>query len=911
MIRSFHDLKLNQRFLVLSLAIFVVAGILSGIIYFLVKQTIRENITSELQNTTATILSMVTTATDVSIKNYLRAAAAKNKEIVKHVYDQQMSGELTTSQAKTKARELLLSQGIGKTGYIYCLDSRGTAVVHPHEEVQGRNFSSRGFIQQQIESKKGYLEYDWRNPGEAESKPKALYMSYFRPWDWIISVTSYRSEFTELIQVDDFRDRILSLRFGESGYCYIIDSQGNIVVHPELDGNLYEARDVTGRRFVQEMCRTKQGMLTYYWKNPGDPEARRKLVLYDYIPELDWIVASSSYMSEIYAPLDKIGFLILVLLGGFLLLILSVTYWLRRWVTTPLGSLMEGMAVAADGDLSVRMQPRSRDEIGDLARYFNSFMDRLLKSRRALRSEIKERWLAETRYRAIFDNADWGIFRISSDGVLTEANAALASLFGYSSVEECLQRPERVYQTLFGSSEGESGIWQRLRQNRQPLTFEKGLTGEDDRAASVLVHMRLVLDLAQGEEHLEGFVQDITELKRAEEERRSLERQLSQSQKLEAVGTLAGGIAHEFNNILQAIFGNVQLLLAKVSRDSEEYKYILKLDKSSRRAGELVRHLLTFGHKSEPKYELVCLNESVAYSLDLLKRTLPKSVIPKTDLQEPLPAVYADPFQIEQVLVNLVKNAADAMPAGGTITIRTEDILLAPEDPLVALGFKPGRYVRLEVTDPGQGMDEATREKIFDPFFTTKEVGKGTGLGLSMVYKMVTSMQGHISVSSALGEGTSVAILLPAQERAAAEKSWETEQQEGQAGEEAVLVIDDEAPLLDVAREALESQGYAVETAESSEEALRLLCEENFFADLIILDLGMPGMGGQEFLKALRDRQLGQQVIVSSGYSIEDVDFDFESYGVDAFLNKPYTLKELLSAVRQTLDGNSQRSGPC
>jgi PAS domain S-box-containing protein len=902
LIRRFSDLKLSNKFLFFSLTTFVLAVIVSGVIYYLVKQAILESIESELRNTTSTIQSLVTTATDVSIKNYLRAAAVKNRDIISHVYNRFERGELTESQARQRAEQLLLSQSIGSTGYVYCLSSQGTAVVHPRTDVEGKNFAKRGFIQKQIKRKTGYLEYDWKNPAEAEPRPKALYMSYFEPWDWIISVTSYRSEFTELVKVEDFRERVLSLRFGESGYCFIIDRQGNVVVHPELEGNLYQAQDVSGRRFIEEMCRKKRGMLTYSWKNPSEPEARKKLVVFDYIPEFDWIVGSSSYVQEAYAPLDRIGVFILLLLGGFLSLIVAITVWIRSRVTSPLDALMQRMALAADGDLSVRMQPRGRDEIGDVARYFNTFMDRLLKSRRALREEIRERRLAEQRYRSIFDNSDLGIFRITADGTLSEVNPAMAAMFGYASVEECMRRPERIFSGLFGTSGTLEEVSRVFQELSGPQFFELQLPETEEEARHCLVHMRIIRDAFSGSDSLEGFVQEVTELKRAEEERRRLEQQLSQSQKLEAVGTLAGGIAHEFNNILQAIFGNVQLLLAKIPADAKEHKYLKELDNSSRRAGELVRHLLTFSHKSEPKSELVCLNQNITYSIDLLGRTLPKSVRLDTDLQQGLPAVLADPFQLEQILVNLVKNAADAMPEGGGVVIRTEETVLDPESSWSSLGLLPGRYVCLTVEDSGHGMDAQTKQKIFDPFFTTKDVGKGTGLGLSMVYKMIISMGGHISVTSQPDQGTTVEILLPAHDDPAPCLEPSTSQVQEDKGEESILVVDDEPALLDVAAEALRAQGYAVDTAESCEQALEHIQDKADMVDLIVLDLGMPGMGGEEFLQVLHAKGLSLKIVISSGYSAEDMDFDCASFGVCAFLSKPYTLKGLLTTVRAVLD---------
>ena len=269
--RRFADLKIRHKLLVGYSAIFILSSILaSTTIYHFVRRTIEANIESELQNTTTTILNMVRNATNVSIKNYLRAVAEKNRDIVSSYYRQYQAGLMSESQAMAMARKVLLSQTIGKTGYIYCLSSEGIIVNHPIEALMGADLSKYAFIQEQKRRKVGYVEYDWQNPTEDHPRAKALYMTYFAPWDWIISVSSYRLEFKELINVDDFRDSIMSLKFGQTGYSYVIDTKGKLVLHPKLEGiNIYNETDAEGRGFVRELISKRSGKITYSWKNPG------------------------------------------------------------------------------------------------------------------------------------------------------------------------------------------------------------------------------------------------------------------------------------------------------------------------------------------------------------------------------------------------------------------------------------------------------------------------------------------------------------------------------------------------------------------------------------------------------------------------------------------------------------------
>ena len=350
----------------------------SFIIYSFMRTTIETNIENELKISTTTILNMVKTSATVSVKNYLRAVVEKNKEIVEYCYNQYKAGLLTEEEAKHRAADLLLSQKIGTSGYIYCIDSQGVLQVHPKQALRGVNISEYHFAQEQKSRKKGYIEYEWKNPGEQRERSKALHMTYFQPWDWIISASSYRDEFIELVNVNDFRDSILSLRFGKTGYSYVINLKGDLIIHPKLEGkNILDEADAGGRRFIALMCAERNGKIIYPWQNPGDTVPREKLVIFNYIPELGWIVASSSYLEEFYGPLRT--FRGLMLFGVFLSLFifLPITLRISTSITNPLKELKTKFGIGATGDFSVRMNRKAEDEIGRMASYFNSFMEKL------------------------------------------------------------------------------------------------------------------------------------------------------------------------------------------------------------------------------------------------------------------------------------------------------------------------------------------------------------------------------------------------------------------------------------------------------------------------------------------------------------------------------------------------------
>ena len=361
------------------------------VIYPILHSTIEDNIQSQLSNTTQTLSNMIKTTANASIKNYLRAIAEKNREITQYFYQLFQKGLLSEAEAKEKAIAVLLSQRIGKTGYIYCLDDAGAVLFHPFPEVLKFDSTPYAFVQEQLKRKEGYIEYKWKNPGEKILKSKALYMTYFKPWNWIISVSSYREEFFELINIDNFRDQILTIKFGKTGYPFIMDTQGNIIIHPQISGNKYQVKDSTGLEFVKEICAKKTGSIIYTWKNPNEKQYRKKLVMFNHIPEFDWIVISTGYLDEFYTPLYEIRRFLLLISIFFLLCLTLLTFRFTSYITRSIQILIDGFSRAKSENFSVRILKTTDDEFGKLAQYFNLFMEKLEMYNHSLQSEIEER----------------------------------------------------------------------------------------------------------------------------------------------------------------------------------------------------------------------------------------------------------------------------------------------------------------------------------------------------------------------------------------------------------------------------------------------------------------------------------------------------------------------------------------
>jgi PAS domain S-box-containing protein len=498
-------------------------SIAGSIVYTLVRRTIEANIERGLNNSTAKILAMVRTSVTVSIKNYLRAVAEKNREIAEHFYSLYQQGVLSEQEAKRRTIEIFFSQRIGETGYIYCANSAGVAVVHPQKGVEGGNFSSFPFVQELTSRKEGYIEYEWKNPGEDVSRPKALYMTYFSAWDWIISVSSYREEFRTLINTEDFRQSILSLRFGRTGYCYVMDGKGNLVIHPKLQGkNYFESSDATGRHFIQEMCRRQSGKIIYSWRNPDEQVPRLKLVIFNYVPELDWIVASSGYLDELFSPLTTVRNVFLITLVILLVLVIPVTTRISSSITSPLKELMHLFATGAHGDLSVRANTQFKDELGQLGFHFNTFMARLQEYNTGLHTEMLERRQAEQALRVseeIFSKA----FRLSPHGIcivslknraILDANESLLRTTGYS-------RDEAIGETatelgFFPNREEGSRLIQGLHEEGKLRNLEIDFRTKNGDTRIGLLSAELI-ELG-GEPAMLSTIEDITDSRRMERE---------------------------------------------------------------------------------------------------------------------------------------------------------------------------------------------------------------------------------------------------------------------------------------------------------------------------------------------------------------------------------------------------------
>ena len=502
---------------------------------------------------------------------------------------------------------------------------------------------------------------------------------------------------------------------------------------------------------------------------------------------------------------------------------------------------------------------------------------------------------SEEKFHIIFKRAPLmaAISSLDDDTVL-EVNDKLLELSGYKQ-EEVLGRTAIELGWLVG--EDRARMMKTLQEEGRVSGME--ITCRDKAGKPIPCLFNCELVSIGDTRRLLALMEDISERKRAENEKDRLEAQLHQAQKMEAIGTLAGGVAHDFNNILGAIYGYSELALKAAEDERDNTAELMGILKAAQRAKGLVSQILTFSRKVEVELEPLDLNRQMESAVAMLGRTLSKMIRIETKLAGDLRPVKANATQMEQIIFNLATNAQDAMPEGGVLTIETQQLDLDEEYCKQYLGLSPGLYVLLQVSDTGQGMDESTREHIFEPFYTTKALGKGTGLGLSTVYGIIKNHGGHISCYSELGLGATFKIFLPTvgDDIRESEKTeqWSTDDLKG-AGR--VLLVDDEEALRELGASTLARAGYSVETAASGEEALLAVEGADQDFDLIIMDLGMPGMGGFKALEAILKLRPTAKVIIASGYAATGQVKTLLESGAAGYVAKPFRSVDILTTAK-------------
>ncbi len=503
---------------------------------------------------------------------------------------------------------------------------------------------------------------------------------------------------------------------------------------------------------------------------------------------------------------------------------------------------------------------------------------------------------SEERYRTLVENTPIAVYRTTPgcQGRLLMANPAFFEMFGVGSQEDLATvRAEE----LWFDPEGSRHFSERLMAEGSLNGLEARLKRRDGSPVWGSITARVEYRADGGEPYFDCMIMDITAQKKAEGEKQALQGQLIQAQRMEAIGTLAGGIAHNFNNLLMGIQGNASLMLLETDEAHPHHRMLKRIEAQVQSGAKLTSQLLGYARKGKYQIRPLNLNEIVKETVDTF-RSARKEIKVHLNLAPDLSGIEADQGQIEQVLLNLCVNAADAMPRGGDLFLETRNI---SRRDIHAKPYKPalGRYVLLSIRDTGTGMNKKTLEHIFEPFFTTKDLGKGTGLGLASVYGIIKGHAGHIEVDSALDQGTTFTVYLPAVN---ASFSGEKEiQDELWRGKGLILLVDDEDVVLEVGAQMLEKLGYEVALARSGQQALELYKGDQGRIGMVILDMIMPGMGGGQTYDRLKELNPAAKVLLSSGYSLDGQASEILERGCNGFIQKPFNIENLSRKIKTVL----------
>lgn len=689
-------------------------------------------------------------------------------------------------------------------------------------------------------------------------------------------------------------------KIGKGGYLYLLTADRTMIMHPDktrIFKKIPEGRNPLYERALQGFEGTEENR-----NREGVP----MLTSFKRLQVTNWLLAANYPEAEAYAPLVHAA---QVLLAGILIITLTafaVIRYFSQYLTRPLLAFTQHVADLAEKKGEARLfHTATQDETATLAQAFNAMLEKLDRQQEELRQR-------EEIYRTVTEFASDFIFWRAPDKTMIFVSNNCQALTGYAE-EEFLADPG-LLDALFHPDDRERWAGHAHPTDEAgkelPLEFRIITKGGQVRwVGHVCTQIQVEAGRFLG---LRGSLADITERKQAATEQEKLKSQLAQAQKMESIGILAGGVAHDFNNILSIILGYSELLLLELATNDSARAKVQTIHEAGNRAATLTRQLLAFSRKQVVQLAPCSLNQLILDLTKMLGRMIGEDISLEVRATAQDDTVLIDPGPMEQVLLNMAVNARDAMPKGGSLIVETENRELDAEYADTHEGVTPGRYVVVSVSDTGQGMSRDIQAKIFDPFFTTKERGKGTGLGLAMVFGIIKQLGGHIFVYSEPGRGTTFKIFLPVSQ-AAVEKTSELSFPPLPQGNETILVVDDEPSLKTLVSAILRPLGYTMLEAGSGSEAMEVSDAFAGRIDILLTDVIMPGMNGKELAEAITARRPETRIIYMSGYT----DNAIAHHGVldpgVVLIEKPITADKLtgvLKATRGRLSESGEEAEP-
>jgi PAS domain S-box-containing protein len=775
------------------------------------------------------------------------------------------------------------------------------------QDTQGKSVI-RDMIDLVKKSGQGFYRYAWTKPQSiGKDFPKIAYIKHFEPFDWLIGTGEYPDDVVNDIQ-QEVLARLENITFGDDGYIFAGQWDGLSLVNPAKGRNMADVTDANGVKIVRELikaARSGGGFVSYVMPKFNSDVTYNKLSYTTGIPEWKWYVGAGVNVDKIETIIqhkrDALQkrirsnlFKIIIILAAVVLFIFITAKLVTDRISRSFNQFSAFLSTAATESAKIDSENLHFKEFETLARAANRMITERNKAEAALRD-------SERKHRELVQSVNSIILRMDTAGNIIFFNKYAQTFFGYSE-EEILGK--NVIGTIVPQVDRNGFDLEAMIKDMgtQPERFtsneNENLRRNGERVRIAWMN-KAIYDAENRVKEILCVGIDVTE-------KWQLEKRLAQAQKMEAIGTLAGGIAHDFNNILSAILGYTELSLIDLPQDSAIRGNLKQVLMAGGRARELVQHILTYSRQREHEMQPVRINLIVNEALKLLRASLPSTIEIRNSIKSNL-AVISDATNIHQVIMNLCTNAGYAMQAnGGILQVNLEDVDLDEDFIKQHPDLKPGKFVRLTVSDTGHGMSPEVMERIFDPFFSTKKKGEGTGMGLSVVHGIVKSHGGAITVDSTPGQGSVFKLYFPANE---SELSPQNESANLMlTGMEHILFVDDEPFQTDIAKKMLTRLGYRLTTCGSSIEALDAFRQAPDKFDLVITDMTMPHMPGDVLARELIAIRPAIPIIVCTGYSARINPDVANEIGIRELLMKPVVIKDLAGIIRRVLDEGLERS---
>ena len=810
---------------------------------------------------------------------------------------QASGGKLSLKDAQARAMSIISKLRYGPEGkdYFWINDMHPRMIMHPYRpDLDGKDLSNYAdpkgkhlfleFVKTVQDNDAGYVDYMWQWKDDPDHiVPKISYVKGFEPWGWIIGTGIYVEDVrTEIASITR---RMILIFFGILAIIFLLSLYA-IWQTVKTERQRKEAEN--GLLRSEKMFRTLgedapfgismlSPDLRFEYLNPKFTE------IFGYTKED--LPDKETWFEKAY-PDESYREKVIDTWRGDLVENAGVEEIKPRVFTVKCKDGQDKIIHFRAVALQDGRQLLTYEDITEKAK-----MEKTLKENERKYINLYEKSKrAEALYRSLLDSSADAIITYDLEGKAQFVSPAFTHIFGWTFGE--IEGGRIPFMPESEREKTMAIIHDLVEYGKACHAFRTKRSTKDGRLLDVSISASRYDDHEGNPSGLLVILRDISDKKR-------LEAQLQHAQRMESIGTLAGGVAHDFNNLLMAVQGNASLILLNKDSDHPDYKKIKNIEKQVQRGASLTKRLLGFARGGKYEVTPTNLNEIIRASTKMFARTK-KEIAINSKYQEKIWAVEADQGQIEQVLLNLFVNAWQAMSGGGNLFVETENLVLNADD-VRSLEIKPGRYVKISVSDTGVGIDASIRERIFDPFFSTREVGKGTGLGLASSYGIIRNHGGIIDVKSEKGKGSTFDIYLPAAKSKVIDQRSEVSE-DIKPGTETILLVDDEEIIIDVSPEMLTELGYEVLTAKSGEEALEQYRINKDKIDLVILDMIMPGMGGGETYDRLKQIDPEITVLLSSGYSIDGQATEILKRGCNGFIQKPFNIEILSKKIREILN---------